>query len=785
LEDSWRSAVAALESAASEPDNVPTGVVRAVNLLCRHFDAVSLGGSDPTLGVLLADTTREVPFWRGWFGLSGKASAHGGGGNVDDETTPDCVLEVARRVMARAVTGQAPNEQVRSALRLMANCCADDDVNRSVVVRRGGVEALMGMADERQECDLVIPTLYNVCVDYDEPAVDGQGKILGPPLLLRQQQTNSESAPILNAAEQRLGMFWNPDSQRTSVEILVEMAPHVPHHLWGTLADLVEMASRVALYGLHALCQSREGYVIPTVATDVVDALTSRGFDIAAQTGCGVSICQAVLNVFSQKQCHEAVLTVDGGLWRLIHLPYACQDDDDDDDAGELPPYRKEFLKLVYEISGVEDYAEHVTPNSRLIRDCVESLGNDDGSGGGGHTRGGTPSPQTALSASMCVLVANAVTSTERAAQLTQTTPIASAIQNLLARSSDPEILVPAIDLTTRLALCREGQDGLHSAKMMAVIPRHLLVMTGDVDAKGVEVRRDTVTLARLMIKGRPEWLSDLAWVDARHDDQSTIAAVMSLFHRTNDARTKTEIGRFCVEVLRTYFSTTPQTPTSAEVLSSPFSSDGVMIDRPDRRQQSDADFLSLISPTAPKTAPTVADPMAYIITNLNSPAAAAATSQPRLESGSPHDDPSVSAAAVQAEAGAWFGLGLLSNFPSARPWIASALARDGFGPLKRLEEVAQGQQPTAAGEGASAPDTAALGTHKDPRHENVKVVVVKMLQTETPPVFETEPRQTPQAKATAVGVDGSGLSAETAAKVRQGLEAAAAAMGVVDWVLV
>jgi hypothetical protein len=135
-----------------------------------------LGAPDPSKAPLfriLADTTREIPFWRPLFGVAVRPDKAANLAQQIQRSSPDSVLEVARRVVLDF--SAVPREQLRDALRIIANTCADNNANRSIIVNRDGIGALLELLRNRKECDLVIPVLYNVCVDYDEPATDSDG----------------------------------------------------------------------------------------------------------------------------------------------------------------------------------------------------------------------------------------------------------------------------------------------------------------------------------------------------------------------------------------------------------------------------------------------------------------------------------------------------------------------------------------------------------------------------------------------------------------------------------
>lgn len=705
--------ISSFRDAADNSGDNTTGLIHALGHLAEYFHKVSHHQHlhNPQLATLLADTTRQVPFWRPLFGLSRKPNTQQNRSQSSAEAAPDCVLEVARRIVTLP-WHDSRREQVRSALRIIANCCADNNVNRSIIFHRGGVEFLMDMARDKRECDLIIPTLYNVCVDYDELAVDNEGKPWGSPGQMK-TGTPQDSGLALNAAEQKLGMYWDAIHGYTSVEILLATKESAETCL-GTLADLVEMASRVALYGVHHLVRSLDADdTVKGQATGcraLVRSLLMEGADMAQDPDCRVSICQAVCNVLSQRNCWEALIEDDGAIWRLIHLPYPVDDEDqveeDDDDAASLAPYREVFLKLVYEISALEAYGDKFGPESPLIRDCTHALRQY-----GDQVHRSDTTQAIGPWDCICVLLANGITSTDRAVHLLESSPIAFALKTLIADTLDSDILLPAVDLATRLALCRAGQDALHEAGMMSAVHR-VLNPTSETDAVGIEIQRETVTLVRLLVKGRAEYLGDLSLDTALHEDttghddattfhkgtilhetttpsqsRGVLVAIMALFKSTTDTRTKTEIGRLSIEVLRILFSSasTPQptkeSQTSASSEARPRIEGQSGGDQQHNEHLVEGKLLSLLStPDLLQSRDlTIADAMAYIII------------QPRPQTSESSDTSSATTLQMQAEGEAWFGLALLANLPVAQPWILAALGRNDGQLLKGLRDIVAG----------------------------------------------------------------------------------------------
>lgn len=833
LRGAYDDLLSKIQAASRSPNSPSSGVTAATKALTAYFARVvhrqSSHGSK--ICTLLANTTRDVPFWRPLFGLQFRPDVEqnrlqiaGDAHPRLESDSPDCVLEVARRVLTRP--WNEPSSQLfRSALRLIANCCADNNLNRSVIVRRGGVELMMHLARWARECDLLLPTLFNVCIDFDEPAVDDEGQPWKP-LDQMKAESDSESDPIVNAAEQRLGMCWPPSERTSSVETLLDLSDHA-HGCFSTLADLIEMASRVALYGIHNLVGLLDGTepdeIIEASTIGLVDALLTQGSKLTQKDPeCCAPVCQAVMNVFSQKPSRKGLISIKGALWQLIHLPYLPPGTDEEINEN-LHPYKNVILKLVYEVSSLEAYGNKFNAETNLINDCYALLSR--GFPKTGHSPSRRPTSASCYQAenitthpypSVLVLLSNSIISTDRATHVLKTHPrLASHLTRLIETVPVPnhEILHPAIDLATRLALCSEGQKRLYDAGILRAVQK-LLQPTSEANAAGIEIQRETTSLIRLVIKGHAEFLAGLTAINTQSSHESyiepdsnsndndngettprqktghsgVVTRIFHLFHHTTDAATKTAIGRLVIEVLRTAASSTPPEDSTSVAQPQPLLAANTEDTKTRGPSALESRLKSIFKPSSPTSSRSTSTsnlsqnpalPIAHIITQTQP------QSQPR-------------AAAQEAEA--WFGLGLLSSFPTFHGCILQALAANNQTLLTRLKDIVAehfgGGIATAlsashlssiADHGPESGDSVGVmsgsgsvqhqhqGQQQDARYANVKVLVVRMIQSQS---------QSQGSTAQQLVRDTSISDDEDIKTVRDALETVAAELGV-DWVLV
>ncbi|KAL6244125.1 hypothetical protein RBB50_008995 [Rhinocladiella similis] len=705
----YAASCTALED-VSTPDKAQQSIDVCVDNLTRYFDSVSLQGQidDPRLSSFLAKITRESPFWRPRFGRLHDSQASEQ--HIAESIPPDCILEVSRRIVARP-WDESKREEVRSALRLIANCCADNNANRDTIVKRNGIKAMMILAYHKRECDLLIPTMFNVCYQYSSPAIAEDGTPLPPLHETSEHKGVDVGEPTANLAEQKLALpiEVGQNINLTSIEILLSMLPSAEHCI-GLLADLVEMASHMALYGLHHIISTPEtleddsedlkSQHLKTSCSRLLGTLLSKGTQIIKDDqDTQLSICQAALNVLSHPESHEAIIKTDTALWNFIHLPYIYEEDDESGAAEHetlaetLAPFRKAFLRLIYQISSLESYAEQSDSDSKLTRDCVQALNAQFRPESSTGTRPGTDHLDSGLWASMCVLIANSIISTARAARLLESTNIAAILPKILNNTSDKELVLPAVDIATRLALSPEGQDALYERGLVS-ITRRLLKSTSAKDALGIEIQRQSVSLARLLVKDRVAYSSSL---NPETEADSITTILLSLFENTKDVRTKTEIGRFYIEILRTYFKSSQTSPSS---------------------QLTERILLGFISSPEPELTVTVADTIAFIITQPQ-PQGSAASSSTTTPSN----------LMLRTEAEAWFGLGLMTTIPDTRSEILVTLGSNHQELLRKLEEIVQQHNSITETEtSGTVPPSSTAPDSDDPRYKNIKVLVVNLL---------------------------------------------------------
>ncbi|RMZ75904.1 hypothetical protein DV738_g5254, partial [Chaetothyriales sp. CBS 135597] len=431
---------------------------------------------------LLADLSKKEPSWRQLFGPLTRTTQAGGLGE-GGAPKERCILGAAVQAIQLAAVDSLPVIATRPVIRLLANCCADNNVNRSTVINSPALDALQSLVLKRTEIDILLPALYNICTDFDEPAQDDTGQ----PYHIAGQLTQADlEAEFLTKAEAKLQAWTLLEVDDN--KLLEASDPSI-------LADLIEMSTRSALFDIsitlrddHLPSKSMDDDLAQRAVT-LSHKLLNQGTRIAStSTEAQASICQACLNLYSQPVMQKALAQSSKDIELFIELPYLTaaddkdeegkyDDDDDDDEDIDLSSYRESFLKLLYAVSALPEYQSLASPDSDLVADLTQSLARyatvllDRG-------LDNTPSPTqkqvNALSPdtpsplpSILALLNNALCSLERVEAFLNCSISSSTCRHIMAillHTTTPKVLLPSLSLANRLALSPAGAEQLYAA---------------------------------------------------------------------------------------------------------------------------------------------------------------------------------------------------------------------------------------------------------------------------------------------------------------------------------
>jgi hypothetical protein len=524
----------------------------------------------------LAELSKTLPSSRQLFGPVNRVK-------VDEKSTestpPDCILDLARQLLAYPAANSHQHKlNSVPAIRLIANCCADNNLNRSLIIRRGGLTLLRELAFHESHPSfnptesllaLLLPAIYNVCADYDEPApppfdnagADSKQEIPG----------ELNVAPNLSLSELILGSYSHIDDGGPSVYMLLSLVHRCPKSQLDLLADLIEMSSRPFLVlgkpetmkQILGITPSSNSMAEVATRVDAVrDTLLFVDKYIASQSpDAQASMCQTWLNLLASQDMRRSV-SGSPAIDSFVELPYVIPLEESDD--VDLQPYKDAFLKATYMLSAEARYAEIAVSNSDLMKRLQTNLKTFSQSqprrpDGKAATLWDESHDGSASSPMACVLVLinNALVDKSRVeAFVSRHQNVPPMVVSVMLDVGSESALLPAVKLASRVALITPGAEALiNAAPTFQSISRVLGVTSPEAQAAAkaagrplkhaLAIRHETIILCRQLVKA-----------SSSHDIASFVKTkafvhIKSLSSASIDATCTFEVARLDVEILR------------------------------------------------------------------------------------------------------------------------------------------------------------------------------------------------------------------------------------------
>ena len=470
----------------------------------------------------LADASRYAPLLRSIYGLRERLSADQNKYQMQAAIDPDCILEAARRIVDPAETGLFPG-QTKQAMRIIANCCGDNNTNRALMIGRSGVEQLKLLAGKKEELNILIPTIYNLCGEYDTAVTGVDGANLKVDMMDGADETQ-DTVP-LTVAEYELGAFINK-LDKTPIEMFLDLTYYIDPSLLPVLGDIVEIASRPVLFDIKHIIDTSDADIAQARLINLFQALTLNGPYFLHDQDAWASICQTYFNLLANPVPRIILSRSLSDLQAFINLAYKTQKPST---QGDL--LRTAVLKLTYLMSALPTYAEDAAPDSRFISDLAQSL------------KDRHPQLLTTLA-----LLSNYLTTLERITSFQKLYQVQTPLVEILTAHNDSLTLLPALSLCIRLTLVPECQVSLHSANIFSALI-HLLEASPQRE-HNLEIHRESIALTRLVVKSQSEHVHDLLTKQTK-----LLTIILTIANTTIDTTSKLEAGRFIVELLRTLLS--------------------------------------------------------------------------------------------------------------------------------------------------------------------------------------------------------------------------------------
>lgn len=462
-----------------------------------------------------------APAWREAFGRQ-RFSRHGA----------KSILELAVRVLTDQCDTLKPQqpyeqEQMRATLlliRLVANCCADNDHNRRTVIHAGGLLPLIKSLDEGADPNVLVPTVYNVCADLEDPAEqfmsDAAASEHGLSITIAEQRLARTDVP-LNSIYSGMLAFLSP-------AVVLQCNDEIKEYL----ADLVEMSARPAAAAQEGLADPRDG----DFGHPLSRLLAPDGGKLLANHSakCRCNIARSLLAI-SASGIAKTFLASTGLIFEIalmadhqaIDDEYFGEDEDQKDNKEALDTIKTAMLRLAYEVCQMPQFlspAKYGIARQSLNIVC-----------------------DTAVSSSFAQAVAYIVlygfVDSDVRAQLLVSENLLPPLVEVLAYETDKTVIHPALALATRLAITWPLRAELHQGNAMQAV-RHPLTAAN----LGYEIPLNTITFLELLIKGHPTHI--LTLLD-KAGGQSIMDDVHALFDRGHDAICF-EIGRLVIEICAT-----------------------------------------------------------------------------------------------------------------------------------------------------------------------------------------------------------------------------------------
>lgn len=452
----------------------------------------------------------------------------------ESHAKPNSVLELAiehlRMLLSRSnLHSIHPTLRETSTLdlaRLIANCCADNDHNRRVTIRAGAIECLMAALGEGMNPNILIPAIYNVCIDIKDPSE----------IIL--SQPNSVQVTI---AEERLAVcdsnFANVFSglQRLlKTSVIQGCATEIREYL----ADLIIMAATpIAALEANFLKEADPVFhhiLIRLCSSDVSQLLADHSIR------CRVCIIQTTL-ALCHLQAAKTALAATGNILPLALIAdqgyqsdeYFGEDNEEQQENMKvLEDLKTSMIKLMYEVCQLPQFTK--PPKYGIARQSIEIV----------HHQDAMSSDIYKYAVALLMLYGFVDCDARANVLIAENNDLIGMLLTAMI-SNDKTIVHLALALASKLAVTWNLRSKLCEAGALTAIDH--LVTSPDL---GHEIPLNAITFLELLIKGQPNHVEAMAQPLARNG-RSVLDDVLLLFGRGQDA-ISFEIGRLVLEIIST-----------------------------------------------------------------------------------------------------------------------------------------------------------------------------------------------------------------------------------------
>jgi hypothetical protein len=502
------------------------------NLARALLDAIQTGQPALTSAwavntfLVLSQAPRTVELWRQHFGLCRRVTGY----SSPPQENPDCILDVARRV----IDDERINHDDRllcAALRIVANCCADNNTNRSLIVYRDGIQALRNLVKAQRHLDLVLPTLFNVCTDFDEAASNIKGE--------------EDGEISVSCAASDLG---KPVGATSMAELLIQ----TKHERF--IPALLELALLPAAFGLkHILDTAARNYMLDP--TPLYAAFFTYGANVRPSEyedpneweETRDELSRACISLLRTDDAQIALAKSPGDLWRYLECYWNLTE------SGKDSPYLAAFRQIVYSVSGSPEYVAAHPVDSDAFGKLVQNFDRVYASCSNSNLI-----PDCEQITTIMTLIHNAFSTQQHVIDaVTQFPELVLSVLHVLRISYDEyPSTTPAVALLTRFSIVPDARDmlidglvfnTLYNILAQARVHRDVLQRPPEFKAARLKENISLINLTRLLIIGR-DIVSTLMFSEVQPNLHSEI---MQLPIASFDDDAKHDLGEYCVQILR------------------------------------------------------------------------------------------------------------------------------------------------------------------------------------------------------------------------------------------
>ncbi|PKX93259.1 putative GTP binding protein [Aspergillus novofumigatus IBT 16806] len=397
------------------------------------------------------------------------------------------------------------NDVLLHALRLVGNSCADTDENRALVVKDNYTAAILSRLSP-ELVHVVIPVIYNICIDY-EPAQSqlAANKLVYILLRLIKDGVLEDNEALL-------------DFSYELIELLAEQEQGIRESPGGTILLLLDLLSEDGVALSQFVC----------LANSLMTYLDKERFqDICI----GQCMVERVLSVLKQSL-------------------YIKADPSSTGDTKALAQLQLKINQTLSEVSASPKFSEVYPLGSPLVQTLKDWLA----------------STEDQLQICSCVMLGNLARSDEVCEAMVRKMNIHTTLISILKSDARGAVLHSALGILKNLAIAGDNRQCLGDAGIIPAVSRLWGYETvPQVQFAATSIVRQVIISSTANISR----LLDFAPIDedSLTSGQTYLSSLLSLCEKTDSTPIKTEVGRIVASICRTIVPKSGEADSEASTL--------------------------------------------------------------------------------------------------------------------------------------------------------------------------------------------------------------------------